>query len=287
MIRLREDVDGCGCVRCQEAGRELPQRSLGGALVWSAALPFARPSVLLVLLGVVLVQVASAFAPEPLSLALLSGALLGVFAGRGYIGVVGRDALASRRRSPVRALATVARRLPVFVGAVFVVALGLVGVVGVVVTLVSPALATTAAAVGVDPTAGELATILTLATLVVFVLLKCCFVPEACFVGGYGPIAALRASWLITTVDRRNAVFVFGGFLALFAVGAAFDTQLAGADAPLVLSIELHGTTVVLRSFGLSLTSATRSGFDLLATAVYSGVFVHQYAASAVTASRE
>lgn len=283
MIRLHEDVDGCGCVRCQDVDHEVCQRSLGGALVWSGALPFVRPSILFVLLAVGLVQVAAVVAPRPLSPALLGVAIVGVFVGRGYVGVVGRHRLGPRSRASTAAFLTVARRLPAFLGAALVLVLGLAGTVVVLVTVVSPAVVSVATAAGIDRTVAELAVVLALVAVIVYVLLKSCFLPEACFVGGYGPLGALRASWVITTVHRRKAGLIFGGFLGLLAIGALLDTQVVGTGAPVALSFEVGGTTVVLRSFGLSFTSGARFAFDLLVTAVYSGAFVHQYAEGAVS----
>lgn len=283
MVRLHEDVDGCGCLRCQEVDPKVKRRSLAGAFVWSCTLPFARPSLLLVLAAVGLLQGATLFVPTSVSLLLVLLAVLGVFVGRGYLGLVGRGLLGQRSPSPSTALVTVLRRLPAFVGAVAVALATLFAVGFVVVTVLSPGLEHVAETVGVNPSTADFVTLFLLVSLVVYALLKCCFLPEACFVGGYGPLASLRVSWTITSVHTEKAVLLVGGFVTLLAVGVALDTQLTGAGAPLVLSFELGETTVVVRSFGLSLSSGVRFTFDLLVTALYSGVFVHQYVDSAVS----
>ena len=283
MVRLHEDVDDCGCLRCQDIDPEVKRRSLAGALVWSCTLPFARPSLLVVLAAIGLLQGATLFVPASVSLLLVLLAVLGVFVGRGYLGIVGRGLLGQRSPSPSEALVTVLRRLPSFLGAVTVALVALFAVGFVVVTVLGPALERIAETVGTDPSIADFVVLFLLVSLVVYALLKCCFLPEACFVGGYGPLASLRVSWTITSVHTAKAVLLVAGFVALLAAGVVLDTQLAGAGAPLVLSFELGETTVVVRSFGLSLSSGVRFTFDLLVTALYSGVFVHQYVDSAVS----
>lgn len=285
MVRLHEDVDGCGCLRCQEVDPEVRRRSLAGALFWSCALPLVRPSVLLILAVVGLIQVIALAVPATLSMALVFAGVLGVFVGRGYLGIVGRERLGARSRTPVSALRVVLRQLPPFVGAVtvVVVTVSLAGVA--VVTLLPRALGWLGDVTGVDPIFADLATLFVLAVLVMYALLKCCFLPEACFIGGYGPLASVRVSWQITSLHTGKAVLIVAGFVGLFALGVVLDTQFAGSSTPVALSFELGETTVVLRSFGLSVGSGFRFAFDLVATALYSGVFVHQYVASAVASS--
>ena len=282
MVRLSHDVDGCGCLRCQEVDAEVRRRSLAGALSWSCALPLARPSILLILAVVGLIQVLALVVPATVSMGLVFASVLGVFVGRGYLGVVGRERLATRSPGPITALAVVFRRLPAFIGAVTAVIATLAIAGFAVVTLLPRALTWAGDVTGVDPVFVDLATLFVLAVFVVYVLLKCCFVPEACFIGGYGPLASIRVSWTITSLHTTKAALILAGFVGLLAVGVALDTQFAGSSTPVALSFELGETTVVLRSFGLSVGSGFRFTFDLLVTALYSGVFVHQYVASAV-----
>lgn len=277
MVRLHDDVDGCGCVRCQEVDHEVLRRSLAGALVWSATLPFRRPSILVVLAAVGVLQAAAVVAPTEFAVLLVCIGVLGVFAGRGYIGIVGRDAIGTEQSSPESALRTVASRFPSFAGAIVVVLLGLFTVGLAVVTIVAPALSGLTTFAGFDAVAAETTIIVLLVGVVTYTLLKCCFVPEACFVGGYGPLEAVRVSWVITRVHAAKAVAIVTGLTLLLAAGAILETQFGGAGAPVTLDLELGGTTVVLRSFGFSVTSVFRFIFDLGVTALYSGVFVHQY----------
>jgi hypothetical protein len=287
MVRLHEDVDGCGCVRCQQVDHEVLRRSLAGALVWSATLPVHRPSILVVLTAVGLLQAASVVAPTGLAVLLVCIGVLGVFAGRGYIGIVGHDAISPAQSSPASALRTVARRFPAFVGAVVVVLLGLFSAGLVVITLVAPVITGLAPFAGVDTVVAEVTVVVCLVGIVTYTLLKSCFVPEACFVGGYGPLQAVRVSWVITRVHAAKAVTIVAGLALLLAAGALLETQLGGAGAPISLDLDLGGTTVVIRSFGFSVTSVLRFVFDLGVTALYSGVFVHQYVDGTLTVNSQ
>lgn len=285
MVRLQDDVDECGCLRCQNVEHEVLQRSLSGALLWSGKLPLLRPSILLVFLAVGAVQLTGSLVPASLALATAVIGVLGVFVGRGYIGVVGRERLGHSQPSSVAALGVVVRRLPAFLGAVLVI-LGVLVTVGLTLAfLLPPAAELLLDPIGVDAFTIELLVLVFTAASLVYLLVKWCFVPEACFVGGYGPLAAIRVSWRLTSVHRKKAVLIVFGFGALLALGIVLDTQLAAAGTPVALTVQVGETTVVLRSFGLSLAGGIRFVFDMLATAVYSGVFVHQYVYGIVSES--
>lgn len=284
MVRLPEDVDGCSCLRCQEVDHEVVHRSLADILYWSTRLPFIRPSILFVLGAVGLLQLGVLVTPTALSAVLVGLGIVGVFVGRGYIGVVGRGTLGHETPAPGSAVRTVFRRLPAFLGAVATVVLLLALVVALVVSVLSPSGRWLATVMDTDPVLAEFGTLFLLVLLVVYTLLKSCFVPEACFIGGYGPFWSVWVSWRITSVHRLKAIVILGGFAVLVALGIVLDTQLSGAGAPVALSFEVGGTTVVLRSFGLSLAGGVRFTFDLAVTALYSGMFVHQYVESTVSA---
>lgn len=284
MVRLQEDVDGCGCLRCQEVDHEVVRRSLADILYWSTRLPVTRPSILFVFGVVGLLQLGVLVTPTALSMVLVGLGIVGVFVGRGYIGVIGRGTLGNESPTPGSAVRTVFRRLPAFFGAVLAVVLLLVLLVALVVSVLSPSGRWVATVTGTDPVLVELGALFLTVVLVVYTLLKAAFVPEACFIGGYGPLASVRVSWRITSVHRFKAILILAGFAALVVLGIVLDTQLAGSGAPVALSVEVGGTTVVLRSFGLSLAGGVRFTFDLAVTALYSGMFVHQYVESTVSA---
>jgi hypothetical protein len=277
MAKLRADVEGCGCVRCQQVEGTALQRSVTESLQWSSRLVLARPSIPAVFLGVGFLQLAVLLGPRELALV---GALLGVagvFVGRGYVGVVGRETLAQRNPSPASALRTVFRRFPAFAGAALLV-VALLGSTGLFVARVlSRPVRAALQAAGASAFTTDVVVLLAVAASVLYLLLKFWFVPEACFVGGYGPASALRTSWQVTTLHRRKAFLVVAGFALLLGVGVALDTRLANPESPIALTIRYGETTIVLRSFGLSFAGGVRFAFDMAVTALYSGVFVHQY----------
>jgi len=281
MVKLRADADGCGCVRCQQVDGQALQRSLTGTLRWSVRLVFDRPSILLVFLGVGFLQLSVLLGPREVALA---GAVVGVaggVGGRGYIGVIGRDTLAHRDPDAVDALRIVVRRFPAFTGAAVLVVALLAAVGLFVATVLSQPARAALETAGASAFVADVAILLAVAASIVYLLLKFWFVPEACFVGGYGPVGALRTSWRLTTLHRRKVFLIVAGFGLLLGVGIALGTQLAGPKSPVALSLQYGETTVVLRSFGLSVAGGVRFAFDTAVTALYSGVFVHQYVTGA------
>lgn len=277
MARFRADVEGCGCLRCQGLPIDVRRRTLPGVLRWSARLPVERPSIAVAFLAVGLGQMAMLATPgvDVLPAAVLG--VLGAVVGRGYVGVVSHAVLRGERLSTSAALRRLGRRLPAFLGAGLLAG----GVLGAFVLLVTDGLAgpvrATLRSLGSDPLLAQAAVLVGLAAGLVYLVTKLWFLPEACFVGGYGPLAALRVSWRVATLRRTKALALVGGFALLLGLGVLFDTHLADPGSPVVLSLSVRETTVVLRSFGVSAASATRLAFDALLAATYSGVFVHHY----------
>jgi hypothetical protein len=153
--------------------------------------------------------------------------------------------------------------------------LAALGVVVGAATLLRGPVRAGATALGVPAVVADAGLVLFVAGVVLYALVKCCFLPETCFVGGYGAVEALRASWRATTVHRGRAVRIVAGFALLLAVGVALDSQFADPTRPVTLAVRYRETTVPLRSVGVA--SGPRLVVDLLTTLLYSGVFVHQY----------
>lgn len=214
--------------------------------------------------------------PDAALIAAVVG-FVGVFLGRGYAGLVVADAVRRTDATGSRAWRTV-RRLPSFLVAAAVVAIALLGLV-VVTSWVSPAINAVLPAIGLADlaTAVDAALLVAVAAAMLAVLVKLCFLPEACFVGGYGPIAALRVTWSVTTVHRRKAVALTVGLLALFALGTLLDAGFRSAARPVVLSVTLYDTTVPIRSIGLATSSPLRLLVDACLSAAYYVLFAHQY----------
>lgn len=287
MIRLHNDVDGCGCIHCQNVDHRVVRRSLGGALLWSSGLLRLYPSIVLVFLAVGFIQAVGELLPPQFALLTVLGAVLGVFVGRGYIGVIGRATLGDRQSSPTHALWLVARRFPAFLGATVAVIGLLAGISLLVLRGIGPLAGQLLVPLGVDPFQIQLLVLLVTALCLVSLIVKLYLVPEACFVGGYGPLESLRVSWRLTSLHPKKAVLIVIGFGLLLAVRILFDSLVSNPQTPVALTFQLGETTLVLRSFGLALSASlgglVRFGFDLFVTAVYSGVFVHQYVSGAVS----
>jgi hypothetical protein len=275
MVRRRDDVDGCGCRRCQDVDQRVFDRSLLDGLRWSGSLPFRRPSILVVFLAAAAAQVAVLATATNLAVGALAS-LGSALVSRGYVGVVGRASLArdGSSRGPLDALWVVLRRLPTVCVAAAVVVAGLGVVVGLTTALRVP-VRTGLATLGVPPVVTDGVLVLAVVVVVLYALTNCCFLPEACFVGGYGPVAALRVSRAVATVHRGRALRVVAGFVLLLAVGVAVDLRFADPARPVTLAVRYRETTVALRSFGFA--PGPRVVVDGLATLLYSGVFVHQY----------
>lgn len=282
MARFRDDVEGCGCLRCQGLAIDVSRRSLPAVFAWSARLPVERPSIAVAFLAVGLGQVALLATSGTDVLPATAFGLLGAFLGRGYVAVVGRAALGQQRRSPAAALRVLGRRLPAFLAASALAFLLILAFVVLVVDGLADPVRAALRTLGASRVAADVAVLLGLAGGTVYLLTKLWFVPEACLVGGYRPVASLRTSWAVASLHRAKALALVTGFAALLALGVLFDTHLSDPRSPLALSLTYRGTTVVLRSFGLSAAGGFRLGFDLLLAAVYSGVFVHHYVASVV-----
>jgi hypothetical protein len=235
------------------------------------------PSIVLVFIFVGVIQLAALVAPSSTAVFGAIIGAVGVFIGRGYIGIVGRNALRNEAPEPISVLSTVFRRLPVFFGSIAVVVTALFGLVGGV-TLLRMPVRTAFGAIGVPAVVAEGILIVALTTAMVYAFVMLCFLPEACFVGGYGPLKAIYVSWTVATLQRRKAASIAVGFLVLLVAGVALDTQIADPASPVAISFRYRETTVVLRSFGFSVASGVRFTFDLLVTMLYSGLFVHQYA---------
>lgn len=282
MVRLREDVDGCGCIRCQAIDYSRLRPSIAGAFAWAARFPLDRPSILLVFAAAGAMQLAGRLGPAPLGLAGAGLGVLGAFVGRGYVGLLSRDSIGARQVSTGSPFSRVLRRVPAFLGSLVSILVGLLVLVLVVREVGTPLADAGFRALGMDALAADLALLGLLAAGILYVLIRLCFVPEACFVGGYGPLEALRVSVQLTDLETAKATALVVGFGLLLGVGMLFDLSFAGANRPVLLSVRVGDVTVVLRSFGLSAASGVRLGVDLLVTAVYSGVFVHQYTVGVV-----
>lgn len=288
-IRRRDDVAGCGCVRCQSVHFDVVRRSIAGAAAWCLGVLRRHPSVLLVFLLLGGVQsvlerggVTGPLADATLPLAAVVG-FLGVFLGRGYAGLVTAGDLRGSDRSRTatvgRRARVAVRRFPSFLAAAVLAIAGLFGLIVAATAVVSPALNALLPAVGFADlvTTVDAVLLVGVTVAVVVVLVKLCFLPEACFVGGYGPVSALRVTWSLTAVHRRKAIALTAGLLALFVLGTLLDARIGTTTRPVVLSVTVYDTTVPVRSIGIATSSPVRLLVDATLSAVYYPLFAHQY----------
>lgn len=256
--------------------------------MWALGVLRANPIAVVAFLAVGAAQVALERGPmAATSLAALVG-FVGVFLGRGYVGLIAAEMLRSRReiepnettRERRSRLGVVLRRLPSFLAAAVVVAAILFGIIFGATTWLSPALGDLLVTLGYDDrvTSADAALLVVTTAVVLAVLVKCCFLPEACFIGGYGPLSGLRVSWSLTAIHRRKAVALTGGLLALFVIGTLLDARIGDTTRPVVLSVTLYDTTVAVRSIGLTTAGPLRLLVDASLSAAYYLVFAQQYA---------
>lgn len=277
-VRHREHIDGCGCIRCQGIDYTAINDSFAGALRWSGDLLRRRPTVTAVFFLVAAAQLLVARSPLGSTVVSALIGVVGVSIGRGYVGLLGAADLTSGSPDRRVMLRAVVARFPAFLTAIAITA----AIVGITVLSIAVgaanALEAGLAALGFasDRIALDVGLLAAAVLCSVAVLVKCCFVPEACFVGGYGPIEAVRMSWRLTTVHRRKALVLTAGLAALFAISALLGTGGTGGR-PVILSMTVGGTTVTVRSIGLSTSGPLRLVADVVLSALYYGVFVHQY----------
>lgn len=263
-------------MRCRDVTAAVVSRSLGDALLWSISFFRRHPSVVLLFAGVSLV---------PGLVTRLTGGWVGAGAvvgltstlcARGYVGVLGQAALRDRSVSAAGVIRNVAERLPALAGALlFLTGIATVAVLGAVNAL-APVVSEVARFVGVPVLVGDVAGLLAAAAALFVLSVKFVFVPDACFVGGYGPLSSLWVSWELTTVHRRRVLVLVGGFVCLLGLGVVVNTQLRDPNSPLALTIRYRETTLVLRSFGVS-DGGVQAVLDVVLRATYSGLFLHQY----------
>ncbi|WP_435066921.1 hypothetical protein [Haloplanus sp. C73] len=230
-IEARDDVDGCGCLDCRDVETATVRRSVLDTLVWSARLFRSRPSIALFSAAIVLtnrlLETDSLQAIPTPAVNGLEAATAFAFAVliRAYVGVVVAGELTDRVTA-WEALRRSLARTPALVG---VFTLVVVCVLFVPFVLSVPLFVLVAAAAGnpVELVGFPVAAAIGLSVVgVPFLLLlfKFWFAPEACVIGGYGPLKSLRLSWRITTNYRRKFVLV-----ALVVAGSGVGFFLPGS----------------------------------------------------------
>lgn len=274
-ITRRDDSTECACVRCRGIDPVAPRRGMFEALGWSFSLVRSNPSILFVFLLPVVGRFVAGFGPVFVQMVAEFGSGLGVFFARGYVAVVGTAALLGNSPSPRAAGRTVCRRFPALIGAIAVAASVVLGVFFALLAIVTGLEA--AGIVAPDPIVAIAAVVVYI--VIVALVVKFCLVPEACVVGRYGPIEAIRASWEITSFHRWKAVAATAGLGVLVAIELLFGGAIGGGgDGLIVIELGYEETELNVFSFGPDTDAGWLGSLgNALATATYYGVFVHLY----------
>ncbi|SFS36223.1 hypothetical protein [Halostagnicola kamekurae] len=228
-IRARDDVDGCGCLECRNIETVTTRRTALDALVWSLRLFRSRPSIVAFAgVGIVanrLLETDSInMLPTPVvGLFDVITAFAFVFLIRAYVGTIVAGELTGDTVAIREGLHRTSTRIPALVGAIvlfilsvmaipFLVSLPLLVLVGVV-----PG--NPVEVVGF-PVVGAISVVVVTVPFLLL-LFKFWFVPEACVIGQYGPVEALRISWHVTTNYRGKFVLIL-----IIAIGSAISFYL-------------------------------------------------------------
>ncbi|WP_049921790.1 hypothetical protein [Halopiger djelfimassiliensis] len=256
-IKRREDTDGCTCLECRGIRSVVARRRLGDVFLWAMKLLPARPSMLLIFLGLAVIQFASQVWPARLGLPFAGVVLIAGLFAYCYTVTVAAGELVDRRYSPATAVKHSLRRLPTVLSTllIWLAAMSLL----VVTCLVAGVLA-----IGADSlplTVVGLLVVLAAFSLLVTVAVKFLFATEAAIVGGYGPIASFRVSWTLVPLRRRTAILLLslGGMLLTAFVTGKFGSTTEPYPV-------LGNETVRFVVFGLrTATTALSSGVTAIA----------------------
>lgn len=214
-IEARDDIDGCGCLDCRDVETATVRRSVLDMLVWSARLFRSRPSIALVTVAIVLtnrlLETDSLHAlPTPAvnGLEVATTFVFVVFI-RAYVGVI----VAGELTDGVTAQGALRQSL-IRTPALLVVFALIIGCILFIPSLLSMPLFVLVGAIVGNPfefVGFPVAAVIGISVVgIPFLLLlfKFWFAPEACVIGGYGPLKSLRLSWRITTNYRTKFVLV-------------------------------------------------------------------------------
>lgn len=277
-IKVRRDVDGCGCLECRSVEAATTRRSIVDSLAWSVRLARAYPSVPLLALSFVLAgRLLEAGMPHlvaPVAGLLEAAIWFGlVVLVRGQVATIAAGELTGDRIAPTRALRHSLARTPAVIGllAALVATLSVVWLLSSIPTF---AVFVLLAFAPVEPTSLVAASLLVALPVVAFavvptlvVVFKFWLAVEACIVGGYGPVEAFRVSWRLTTSYRWKILAVAVALLA--SAGVLFVAALVPGPGV--------GTTAI----GPVLEAAFTSLGELTAVLWY-GVYAHLYVQAAV-----
>lgn len=273
MIPPRDDIDGCGCIRCRGIDPAILGRSTAGDLRWSIDLLQKRLSVPATAMTFVVVLAALELILAPFEPTvgwvdtpihnLIGGVLLGVLL-RGYVSTVVASELTDQQMTRRETVAFAIRRLLPL--SVTLLGMIIVGAVAFALSLMVISLLVFDAGVlgpsvfeGVTPT-------LLFGSIVAVVFYKFWLAPDIAVVGGVGPVTALRISWTATTTQWLRVASLLVSFVATVAMPDILGGTLAAANVEFMLGTPGSETLV--------------SGFRWLTTSVWYSVGTQIYVRS-------
>jgi hypothetical protein len=273
MIPPRDDIDGCGCIRCRGIDPAILGRSTAGDLRWSIDLLQKRLSVPATAMTFVVVLAALELVLAPFEPTvgwvdtpihdLIGGVLLGVLL-RGYVSTVVASELTDQQMTRRETVAFAIRRLLPL--SVTLLGMIIVGAVAFALSLMVVSLLVFDAGVlgpsvfeGVTPT-------LLFGSIVAVVFYKFWLAPDIAVVGGVGPVTALRISWTATTTQWLRVASLLVSFVATVAMPDILGGALAAANVEFMLGTPGSETLV--------------SGFRWLTTSVWYSVGTQIYVRS-------
>lgn len=251
-IRRNAETEGCSCLDCRNVDAATTRRSLFDTVRWGWRLCRAYPSVLasgvaLVAMVTLVDTVGARYLPTPivtlLSLLFSAGFFVGL---RAYVATLAARELTGSTLSPWPWCRRAIGRALLLV----VVLLALVFALSMLSTLLTIALFAVLLLADVQPAAPSLGQPAFLAVIAVsvimlvgpllLVLFKCWFAMEACIIGRYGPVDAVRVSWGMTTAYRGKLLRLAAVVVATLAVSSLDGAvpSLAGGPGTLLAGLQ-------------------------------------------------
>jgi hypothetical protein len=252
-IRRREDTDGCACIRCRSVEPQIFRQSIAGDLLTGTVLLGRHPSIVVIVLVVLLltgllnplwatIGQPVSFIDIPVEGFFYFGVLAVVI--RTYAVTLFSASMSDQMLSTRELVRYSIGRLPAvsatLVG-IIVTSFVAVGVVSAVASVLFEIALAIEGATGVTLAdegvfSGASAT-LVFGSVWALTVFKLWLAPEVCIAGGYGPLRALRLSWVLTPAHRLRLLIVIVGFVVTVFGGELFASTLAMAGAEAVLAV--------------------------------------------------
>jgi len=215
-VRRADDTDGCTCLRCRTVDSALRRRSVAGDVLWAVNLFQRSPSVLWVVLlvvglSLVLWPVAESLPQTwPVETGVAVFIVLSATVLRTYAVSLTTANLQNSTRSAWELFVASQRHIPAVV-IILVAVLVAAGGAILVGSILSWGVVVTVPFVTEQIYDGASATLIfgSLSALAVF---KFWLAPEICIAGNYGPVAALKLSWSVTSLYWVRVLVVIVGF---------------------------------------------------------------------------